>query len=66
LPFAAITWRAVASAAAVLTKRFGTADATRWGEPRRMYPLTAQGAADTPDLPFFDRGTWEEFVELGR
>jgi hypothetical protein len=57
--------RAARIAAGALAKRFGTADANRWGEPRRAYPLSAQGAADTPYLPFFDRGTWEQFVELG-
>jgi len=30
-----------------------------------MYEMTAQGAAAIPELPFFDRGTWEQFVEVG-
>ena len=30
-----------------------------------MYDVTAQGAAATPELPFFDRGTWEQSVGLG-
>ena len=32
--------------------------------PRRMYKVTAQGAGSAPPLPFFDRGTWEQIVEL--
>jgi penicillin amidase len=49
----------------VLTGRFHTSDISRWREPRRMYEVSAQGAAATPDLPFFDRGTWEQSVALG-
>ena len=48
-----------------LTERFGTPDVARWREPRRMYEVTAQGAASADDLPFFDRGTWEQIVEVG-
>jgi penicillin amidase len=56
---------AAADAAAALAKRFGTPDARRWREPRAMYQLPAQGAQQAPPLPFFDRGTWEQIVELG-
>ena len=31
-----------------------------------MYEVAAQGAAAAPDLPFFDRGTWNQSVALGR
>ena len=31
-----------------------------------MYEVGAQGAGSSPDLPFFDRGTWEQSVALGR
>ncbi len=55
---------AAASTFAVLAKRFGTEDVSRWREPRRMYDVAAQGAGATPELPFFDRGTWEQLVEL--
>ena len=55
---------AVATAKA-LTARFGSADPDAWREPRRMYEVVAQGAASSPDLPFFDRGTWNQSVELG-
>jgi hypothetical protein len=51
--------------AATLTERFGSADPAAWREPRRMYEVVAQGAASSPDLPFFDRGTWNQSVELG-
>jgi acyl-homoserine lactone acylase PvdQ len=49
----------------VLTRRFHTSDVSRWREPRRMYDVSAQGAAATPELPFFDRGTWQQSVALG-
>ena len=48
-----------------LAERFGTPNPDTWREPRRMYDVTAQGAAATPELPFFDRGTWQQSVGLG-
>jgi penicillin amidase len=57
--------KAAARAYGVLAHRFGTKDTRRWREPRRMYPISAQGAGSPPDLPFFDRGTWEHFDEVG-
>jgi hypothetical protein len=30
-----------------------------------MYSPSAQGAASFEDIPFFDRGTWQQVVELG-
>ncbi len=48
-----------------LAARFRTPDPDTWREPRRMYEVSAQGAADTPELPFFDRGTWQQSVGLG-
>jgi len=48
-----------------LAARFRTTDPDTWREPRRMYEVSAQGAAATPELPFFDRGTWEQSVGLG-
>ncbi len=48
-----------------LTARFGSSTPSAWREPRRKYDVTAQGAADTPELPFFDRGTWQQSVGLG-
>jgi penicillin amidase len=56
---------AAGATANALTTRFGSADAAAWREPRRMYEVSAQGAASSPDLPFFDRGTWNQSVELG-
>ena len=58
--------RAARKTAAVLGARFGSADVATWREPRRMYEVMAQGAGSSPDLPFFDRGTWEQSVALGR
>ena len=45
--------------------RFGSADPGTWREQRRMYEVGAMGAGSSPDLPFFDRGTWEHAVSLG-
>ena len=60
-------WRAAATATfGVLEKKFATGDVSKWREPRRLYPWSAQGAGSPPDLPFFDRGTWEQFVEMGQ
>jgi hypothetical protein len=56
---------AALATANALTRRFRTSDASRWREPRRMYEVSAQGAAAIPELPFYDRGTWEQSVALG-
>lgn len=56
---------AAARTHAALTRRFGSGDPAAWREPRRLYEVTAQGAGAFPDLPFFDRGTWEQSVGLG-
>jgi hypothetical protein len=48
-----------------LKERFGSADPAKWREPRRMYHPSSQGAASMPDIPFLDRGTFEQVVELG-
>lgn len=50
---------------AALTARFKSSSPTAWREPRRMYDVAVQGAAAKPDLPFFDRGTWQQSVALG-
>lgn len=47
-----------------LADRFETTDTARWREPRAMYKIVTQGAEQPPPLPFFDRGTWEQIVEL--
>jgi acyl-homoserine lactone acylase PvdQ len=58
--------KAAERTAAKLTDRFGDSDPATWREPRRMYEVAAQGAASSPDLPFFDRGTWNQSIEMGR
>jgi hypothetical protein len=42
-----------------LTSRFS------WRSPRTYAPETALGAEQTPKIPFFDRGTFEQVFELG-
>jgi acyl-homoserine lactone acylase PvdQ len=54
-----------ADAATALQSRFGSADPAGWREPRRMYEVTATGGASPPALRFYDRGTWQQSVELG-
>ncbi|HZI90203.1 MAG TPA: penicillin acylase family protein [Thermoleophilaceae bacterium] len=49
-----------------MAARFRNPNPDTWREPRRMYEVAAQGAASAPDLPFFDRGTWEQSIHLGR
>jgi len=49
----------------VLTARFDTEDATKWREKRRPFDFQGLAGAQPPPLPFFDRGTYEQFVETG-
>ncbi|HYF25233.1 MAG TPA: penicillin acylase family protein [Baekduia sp.] len=56
---------AAAAAHGRLVDRFKSADPQSWREPRRMYDVGTQGAGQPPDLEFYDRGTWEQLVELG-
>jgi acyl-homoserine lactone acylase PvdQ len=59
-------WRTAADATfAVLEQKFKSRDVAQWREPRKMYDVTAQGAGSAEDIPFFDRGTWEQIVEVG-
>jgi hypothetical protein len=48
-----------------LAKEYKSEDISKWREKRRLYEMTAQGAGATPEnFPFFDRGTWEQLIEL--
>jgi acyl-homoserine lactone acylase PvdQ len=59
-------WRRAASATfTALASHFNSADPTKWRGPRAMYPQSALGAESPPPMPFFDRGTFEQVVELG-
>ena len=51
--------RAAANAASAL------GDPSTWRQPRRMYDVTVLGVAPKPALKFYDRGTWQQAVELG-
>jgi acyl-homoserine lactone acylase PvdQ len=57
---------AAAAAGAALAKQFHSTTPSAWREPRRTYDVSVQGLADKPALPFFDRGTWRQEVELGQ
>lgn len=56
--------KAAAASFAALAKTFGSSDPAAWREPRRIYTWNLQGIGSPPPLPFFDRGTWEQLVEL--
>jgi len=58
--------KAADRAAAELEQRFGDPNPATWREPRRMYEVAAQGAGSSPDIPFFDRGTWNQSVAVGQ
>ena len=59
-------WRQAAKLAfPALAARFGSEDPAKWRDKRLMYDPSAQGAASFDDIPFFDRGTWQQVVELG-
>jgi penicillin G amidase len=51
--------RAAANAATAL------GDPSTWRKPRQMYDVTVLGVASEPALKFYDRGTWQQAVELG-
>jgi penicillin G amidase len=58
--------RAAKRAARELTERFAGGTIEAWREPRRMYEVAAQGAGSSPDIEFFDRGTWNQSIAVGR
>ena len=57
---------AASRTAKALTQEFGSSEESSWREERRLYPVGAQGAGATPELEFFDRGTWNQSVAMGR
>jgi hypothetical protein len=49
-----------------LADRFGSTDPAKWRADRELYKPSAQGAASFPEpFPFFDRGTFQQVIELG-
>ncbi len=60
-------WRAAAGAAyTALAHQFGSGTPSQWAAPRTLADQSALGAEQPPPMPFFDRGSWEQLVELGR
>jgi penicillin G amidase len=58
-------WRQAAKLAfPALEAKFGTSDTSKWRDKRLMYTPSAQGAGSFDPIPFFDRGTWQQVVEL--
>jgi hypothetical protein len=59
-------WRkAAASTFRILSARYHSSNPANWREPRAMFPQSELGAEQPPPMPFFDRGTFEQLVELG-
>jgi penicillin G amidase len=57
--------RAAGATFTALGKQFGSGDPATWRTPRRQYDVSISGLAPTPALKFYDRGTWQQAVELG-
>jgi penicillin amidase len=57
---------AAAQAFDALRTKYGATDPAGWRQPRPMFDFQGLAAESPPPLPFFDRGTYEEFIELGR
>jgi hypothetical protein len=57
--------RAAAQTYTALVAKYGSSDPSKWRAPRMMFPESALGAEQPPPMPFFDRGTFEEVMELG-
>ena len=57
--------KAAAATFNILSNRYRSANPSAWREPRAMFPESSLGAEQPPPIPFFDRGTFEQVVELG-
>jgi hypothetical protein len=62
--FLELTTLGLQEAAANAAAQLG-GDPSTWRRPRRMYDVTVLGLAAKPALKFYDRGTWQQAVELG-
>ena len=56
---------AAAEAFGKLQEQFKSGNPPDWRLPRPMEHPSAQGAGSFADFPKFDRGTWQQAVELG-
>lgn len=56
--------RAAVDAFGGLAQRFGTTDPKKWRAPRHYYAWIQQGLGKPPPLPFFERGTYEQLLQL--
>ena len=62
--FLHLTSLGLQEAAANAAARLG-GDPSTWRRPRRMYDVSVLGLAEKPALKFYDRGTWQQAVEVG-
>jgi hypothetical protein len=59
-------WRAAAAAAyGALVQSFHSGSPAHWRAPRTTIQISVLGAEQPGTMPFFDRGSWEQLVELG-
>jgi penicillin amidase len=59
-------WRdAAAETYNALSSKYGSSNPANWREPRAMVSQSVLGLEQPPPMPFFDRGTFEQVVELG-
>ena len=47
-----------------LSSQFNSSDPSTWRAKRDMFQQTSLGAESPPPMPFFDRGTYEQLIEL--
>jgi hypothetical protein len=60
-------WRAAAAQAwNALRHQFTSGNPASWRAARTLASQSEIGAEQPPPMPFFDRGSWEQLVELGR
>ncbi len=59
-------WRtAAARAYTALVAKFHSGKPAAWAAPRTLADQSVLGAEQPPPMPFFDRGSWEQLIELG-
>src|SRR5206468_1231785 len=47
-----------------LARHFHTTNTAKWRPVRTFFNWSIQGAESPPPMPFFDRGTFEQFIDL--
>jgi penicillin G amidase len=63
--FLELTEAGIQRAAGNAAAKLGSPDPATWRTARKMYDVSVLGLAEKPALKFYDRGTWQQAVELG-